>query len=118
LAESDTLAKQPILFDRSRLLCPMSPCRERQARRASHEQRNSSEGAFVVRSWIPTGISVTCANQSAACGASAAHETSNKMSAHFPKPSALELPSSKANRCAEDAAASIRMITYRSTPVQ
>ena len=28
-------------------------------------------------SWISTDISVTCANQSAACGASAAHETSN-----------------------------------------
>ena len=43
-----------------------------------------SYGAFIVRSWIPTDISVTCANQSAACGTSATHETSNKVSAHFP----------------------------------
>jgi hypothetical protein len=36
----------------------------------------------------------------------------------FSKPSALELPSSQTIRYAEDAAASIRMVTYRSTPVQ
>ena len=43
LAESNALAKQPISFDRSRLPCSPSSCRERQAKRASHEQRSSSE---------------------------------------------------------------------------
>ena len=53
LAESDALAKQPFSFDCthcSRLLCPLSPCRERQAKRASHEQRNNSEGEATNQS--------------------------------------------------------------------
>ena len=43
-------AKHPISFHRNRLLsgCPLSPCRERQAERASHEQRSSNEGEETI----------------------------------------------------------------------
>jgi hypothetical protein len=41
-------AKHPILFDRSRSTCPPRPRRERQAERASDEQRSSSEGEETI----------------------------------------------------------------------
>ena len=48
LAKSNAPAKHPILFHRSRLLCPLSPCRERQAGRASHEQTSQQRANETI----------------------------------------------------------------------